>query len=146
MVPLICVENALRSFPEEQKIERGDKRTLSRAVSSAQRDLNAGDSAAKKARTSVNKVGQGTGARQEEVTWQPGKRAQTRAASAKHAPQQKKAAAKSGRIPVELALVRTLKAMLEDRALPTGGKTAVLVKRVVAYHKTPVQREMTFVS
>ena len=138
LIPLIRirVENALRSFPEEQKIERGDKRTRSRAVSSAQRDLNAGESASKKARTSVNKVGQGTGARQEEVTRQPGKRAQTRAASAKHAPEEQKATIKPGRIHVQVALVKTLREMLEDRALRTDGKKAALVKRLVAHHKS----------
>ena len=56
-IPLIRVENALRSFPEEKDFERGDKRPLFRAVSSARKDLNAGGSAAKKPRTNVSKDG-----------------------------------------------------------------------------------------
>ena len=137
---MIRVENALRSFPEEHNFETGGNQTQGR-VTSGRNDQNAGGSAAKKPRTNVTKDGQGTGGRLVVGTVQTGKGARTRATSAKHAHLPKKKAApkqtaNTGMIAVELAKVKELREMLEDRTLATDGEKAVLVKRLVAYRKS----------
>ena len=89
LIPLIRVDSALRSFPEQKNFATVDNQTRGRVSPGPKKDNRAGGRAAKRSRTIATTDGHGTGGRLVPVTTKAQTEAEKKCKSTKRAPTKK---------------------------------------------------------